>query len=93
MEYSAAHWHTEVVHMVLLINRPLKRSGSSREYFRKRVPADVLVRAAFQRVPGVGSSNARRNPGKQEDKQETSQTVHGYPALIANPTIVCTTGP
>ncbi len=35
--------------MVLLMNRPMKRSGSSLQYFRKRVPADILAIARGKR--------------------------------------------
>jgi hypothetical protein len=31
--------------MVLSMNRPMKRSGSSLQYFRKRVPADIVALA------------------------------------------------
>ncbi len=35
--------------MVLLMNRPMKRSGSSLQYFRKRVPTDILAIARGKR--------------------------------------------
>lgn len=36
--------------MVLCMARPVRRCGSSRHQFRKRVPADVLRKARGQRI-------------------------------------------
>lgn len=40
--FQSRHWYTGASHMVLCINRPMKRSGSSIHQYRKRIPADVL---------------------------------------------------